>query len=227
IAFSEDVLARYEAYGWHTQRVDWTQGGGEYVEDVGALDAALRAARAETGRPSIIALRTIIGWPAPTKQNTGAIHGSALGAEEVAATKRILGFDPEQSFVVEDEVLTHMRKVAERGAALRQEWDARLRQWREANPERAELFDRMAERRLPEGWTDALPTFEPGKDVATRSASGKVLNALAPVLPELWGGSADLAGSNNTTMDGRSEEHTSELQSRENLVCRLLLEKKK
>ncbi|NLE70709.1 MAG: transketolase, partial [Actinomycetales bacterium] len=156
----------------------------------------------ETGRPSIISLRTIIGWPSPNKQNTGAIHGSALGTDEVRALKEVLGFDPDRTFQVEDEVLAHAREVAERGAAAHAEWDHAFAQWRAAQPERAELFDRLAARRLPAGWTDALPVFPAGKAVATRSASGKVLSALAPVLPELWGGSADLAGSNNTTMEG-------------------------
>jgi transketolase len=201
IAFSEDVLARYDAYGWHTQRVDWTSTGA-YSEDVEALAAALTAARAETDRPSIIALRTIIGWPAPTKQNTGKIHGSALGDDEVAALKREVGFDPERTFQVDDDVLAHAREVVDRGAALRREWDEGYRAWREGNPDGAALLDRMATRTLPDGWTDALPVFEAGTEVATRKASGEVLSALAPVLPELWGGSADLAESNNTTMEG-------------------------
>ena len=201
VAFSEDVLARYAAYGWHTERVDWTSSGG-YEEDIEALAAAMSAAKAETSRPSIISLRTIIGWPSPGKQNTGAIHGSALGADEVAAVKRVLGFDPEATFAVDDDVLAHARAVADRGARAHTEWDTMFQAWREANPERAELFDRLSTRSLPQGWTDALPVFPAGKAVATRSASGKVLSALAPVLPELWGGSADLAGSNNTTMDG-------------------------
>jgi transketolase len=201
IAFSEDVLKRYEAYGWHTQRVDWTANG-EYAEDVDGLWAALTAAKAETGRPSIIALRTIIGWPAPKLQNTGKAHGAALGEDEVRAVKEILGFDPDKSFVVEDAVLERTRSVADRARALRQTWDQQYQAWRDGNPERAALLDRMRERRLPDGWTDALPTFPAGEDVATRKASGKVLNALAPVLPELWGGSADLAESNNTTMEG-------------------------
>ncbi|HEX5532244.1 MAG TPA: transketolase [Actinomycetales bacterium] len=202
IALSEDVVARYEAYGWHTQRVDWTSAGGGYHEDVEALARALEAAKAETARPSFIALRTIIGWPSPTKQNTGKIHGSALGGEEVAALKRELGFDPDKSFVVEDEVLAHARKVRDRGQRLRSEWDESFARWREANPDAATLLDRVSERRLPEGWTDALPQFPGGKEMATRKASGEVLSALAPVLPELWGGSADLAESNNTTMEG-------------------------
>ncbi|SDQ44138.1 transketolase [Quadrisphaera sp. DSM 44207] len=202
IAFSEDVLKRYEAYGWHTQEVDWTHGGSEYSEDVEGLWSALQAARAETGRPSIIALRTIIAWPAPKAQNTGKAHGSALGEDEVRATKQVLGFDPEQTFAVEDAVIERTRGLAERLRPQREEWDAAYAAWREANPERAAFLDRTSERRLPEGWTSALPSFPAGKDVSTRKASGAVLTALAPVLPELWGGSADLAESNNTTMEG-------------------------
>ncbi|WP_320066950.1 transketolase [Micromonospora sp. RTGN7] len=206
IAKSEDVAARYEAYGWHVQTVDWRTGDadqGDYHEDVEALHRALLAAKAETGRPSFIALRTIIGWPAPNKKNTGKIHGSALGADEVAATKELLGFDPAQSFEVAEEVLGHARLVLERGAQAQQEWEKAYKAWAKANPERKALWDRMASRVLPQGWTDALPTFPAdAKGVATRAASGKVLEALAPVLPELWGGSADLAESNNTTMKG-------------------------
>jgi transketolase len=205
VAFSEDVPARYEAYGWHVQTVDWVggeRGDGPYHEDVDALYAALRAARDQTDRPSFIALRTIIGWPAPTKQNTGEAHGSALGADEVAATKKILGFDPEQSFVVAADVREHALAVRERGGKLHAEWDQRFAAWQAANPEQAALLERLSSWRLPNGWADALPTFEPGKDVATRKASGQVITALAKVLPELWGGSADLAGSNNTTPDG-------------------------
>jgi transketolase len=206
IAQSEDVVARYAAYGWHVQTVDWRTGDadqGEYHEDVEALYRALLAAKAETSRPSFIALRTIIGWPAPNKKNTGKIHGSALGADEVAATKRILGFDPAQSFQVDDEVLAHARQMLERGAQIQREWDAAFATWAAANPERKKLWDRLATRALPEGWADTLPTFPAdAKGMATRAASGKVLTALAPVLPELWGGSADLADSNNTTMKG-------------------------
>ncbi|MEU8024601.1 transketolase [Micromonospora haikouensis] len=206
IAKSEDVAARYEAYGWHVQTVDWRAGDadqGDYHEDVEALHRALLAAKAETGRPSFVALRTIIGWPAPNKKNTGKIHGSALGASEVAATKELLGFDPAQSFQVDEDVLGHARRVLERGAAAQQEWERAYEGWAKANPERKALWDRMSQRALPEGWTEALPTFPAdAKGVATRAASGKVLEALAPVLPELWGGSADLAESNNTTMKG-------------------------
>ncbi|MEQ4520601.1 transketolase [Pseudarthrobacter sp. B907] len=201
VAFTEDVLARYAAYGWHTQRVDWTRTG-EYKEDVAELHAALLAAKAETSRPSIISLRTIIGWPAPKKQNTGKIHGSALGAEEVAGLKNVLGFDPELSFQVEDEVLAHTRAAQERGAAARTEWQERFEAWQSANPEAAALLERVEARKLPAEFDAALPVFEAGKDVSTRAASGKVLNAIGPVMPELWGGSADLAESNNTTIEG-------------------------
>ncbi|MEU6604287.1 transketolase [Streptomyces shenzhenensis] len=200
-AFSEDVLGRYAAYGWHVQRVEAAENGDV---DVPALYAALDAARAETGRPSIVALRTIIAWPAPHAQNTEAAHGSALGAEEVAATKRVLGFDPEQHFAVADDVLAHTRQALDRGAEAHAGWDKRIAQWRTASPERARLFDRVVAGQLPAGWQEALPVFEPGKAVATRAASGKVLQALGPVVPELWGGSADLAGSNNTTIDAGS-----------------------
>jgi len=201
ISFDEDVLKRYEAYGWHTQRVDWVTPEG-YKEDPEALYNAIQAAKAETTKPSIIALSTIIGWPAPSKQNTGGVHGSALGAEEVAATKVALAFDPEQSFAVEDEVIAHTHKARERGAAAHAEWNEAFEAWKAANPERAALLERLRGRKLPQNWDDALPSFEEGTSVATRAASGKVLTALAPVLPELWGGSADLAGSNNTTMAG-------------------------
>ncbi|MGW0231663.1 transketolase [Actinopolymorpha singaporensis] len=201
IALSENVAERYEAYGWHVQTVEWKRTE-EYVEDVQALYDAYEKAIAETDRPSLIVLRTIIAWPAPHAQNTGKAHGAALGADEVAATKRILGFDPDKTFVVEDEVLEHVRKVRERGGQAHRDWTGAFSAWRTENPERAQLLDRMRERRLPEGWTDRIPTFEAGKAVATRKASGAVISALAPVLPELWGGSADLAESNNTTPVG-------------------------
>ena len=202
IAFSEDVAARFAAYNWHVQSVDWTSTG-QYVEDVDALQAAIEAAKAETGRPSFIALRTVIAWPAPTKQNTGAAHGSALGADEVAATKELLGFDPARSFEVGADVLAHTRQARERGQAAHEEWQTSYEAWRTAQPERAALLDRLSRQEMPDGWTDALPEFAADpKGMATRKASGAVLSALAPVLPELWGGSADLAESNNTTMDG-------------------------
>ncbi|MEJ1114992.1 transketolase [Paenarthrobacter sp. CCNWLY172] len=201
IAFTEDVLKRYEAYGWHTQRVDWTKTG-DYVEDVQELYSALLAAKAETNKPSIISLRTIIGYPAPKKQNTGKIHGSALGAEEVAALKTVLGFDPAKSFDVDEEVLAHARKVLDRGAESRAAWQSSFEAWQSANPDAAALLERVEAKKLPVGIDAALPVFEAGKDVSTRAASGKVLNAIGPVLPELWGGSADLAESNNTTIEG-------------------------
>lgn len=201
IAFTEDVAARYEAYGWHVQEVDWTNGGTEYVEDVPALHAAIAAADEVTDKPSLIVLKTIIAWPAPNAQNTEAAHGSALGAEEVAATKEILGFDPNQTFEVPGDVLEHTRKLVERGKQWGAEWDAQYATWKVANPEADALLHRTATHALPDGIADVLPVFEAdAKGVATRAASGKVINALAPVLPELWGGSADLAGSNNTTI---------------------------
>ncbi|ASQ93946.1 transketolase [Streptomyces sp. 11-1-2] len=200
-ALSEDVLKRYEAYGWHVQRIEQAESGDF---DIHALYAALKAAQAETERPSIIAARTIIAWPAPNAQNTEASHGSALGADEVAATKRVLGFDPEQHFAVETDVINHTRALVDRGREAHAAWDKKVQEWRNANPERAALFDRITAGELPEGWESALPVFEPGKDVATRKASGQVLKALGGVLPELWGGSADLAGSNNTTIDASS-----------------------
>jgi transketolase len=203
IAFTEDTAARYEALGWDVHRVDWTNGGTEYVEDVAALKAAIEDAKKVTDKPSFIALRTVIAWPAPTKQGTGASHGSALGDEEVAGLKKALGLDPEKTFDVPAEVLDRTRELVERGKEAHAAWDEKLSTWREANADRAALLDRLVSGELPDGWADALPVFEAdAKGVATRAASGKVLNALAPVLPELWGGSADLAGSNNTTMSG-------------------------
>ena len=201
IAFTEDVLKRYEAYGWHVQRVDWTKTG-DYQEDVQELHAALQAAQAETSKPSIVSLRTIIGYPAPKKQNTGKIHGSALGSEEVAALKEVLGFDPEKAFEVDEDVLAHARGVVDRGAHARKEWEESFAAWQSANPEAAALLERVEARKLPSELDAALPVFPAGKDVSTRAASGKVLNAIGPVMPELWGGSADLAESNNTTIEG-------------------------
>jgi transketolase len=215
IAFTEDVCLRYEAYGWHVQRVDWVRSDGEYVEDVGALDAAIRAAKAVTDQPSFIALRTIIGWPAPTKQGTGKAHGSALGAEEVAATKKILGLSPEP-FDVPEEVLAHAREVVTRGREAHAAWQQGFDAWAAANPEGAALLERLQTRTLPTGWADALPSFDADpKGMATRKASGEVINALAPVLPELWGGSADLAESNNTTPKGAPSFLPSDRQSKE------------
>ncbi|WP_136706905.1 transketolase [Agromyces sp. H66] len=200
IAFTEDVAARYEAYGWQVQTVDWKKTG-DYVEDVAELHRAIEAAKDETSKPSIIILKTIIGWPSPGKQNTGKIHGSALGAAELAATKEALGFDPEQSFVVADDVLEHTRGARERGSAARADWQVAFDAWAEANPERKALLDRLEAGELPDGIESVLPVFEGGTDLSTRAASGKVINALAGVLPEFWGGSADLAESNLTTVN--------------------------
>ena len=200
VAFNEDVVARYAAYGWHTQYVEVSPDGSV---DVAALAEAVDAAQAETSRPSFIALRTIIGWPAPNLRNTGKAHGSALGADEVAATKVLMGLDPALSFEVDDKVLAHTRAAVDRGQAARAEWTVGFDAWRAANPDRAALFDRLHSGGLPDGFAEAFPCFPAdAKGVATRKASGDVLSALAPVLPELWGGSADLAESNNTTMAG-------------------------
>ncbi|MBK7272590.1 MAG: transketolase [Actinomycetales bacterium] len=206
ISFSEDVAARYVAYGWDVRTVDWrgaTADGATYVEDIDALNAAIEAGRAITDKPSLIVLRTIIAWPSPTKQNTGKSHGSALGADEIAGLKTALGFDPEVAFPVAPRVLTQARKVVARGKAAHKAWDKRYAAWRKAQPEPAALLDRIVERGLPTDLAAALPSWPAdAKGIATRAASGKVLSALAPVLPELWGGSADLAESNNTTMAG-------------------------
>ncbi|MEP6481668.1 MAG: transketolase [Rhodoglobus sp.] len=201
IAFTEDVKARYEAYHWHVQVVDWKKTG-VYQEDVAALNDAIEAAQGVIDKPSLIILRTIIGWPAPHKQNSGKIHGSALGADEVAATKRTLGFDPDKTFDVEPAVIEHTRKALDRGKTAHAEWNTQFDAWAAANPERKTLLDRILAGDLPDGVEAALPVFEAGKDVSTRAASGKVLDALGPVIPELWGGSADLAESNNTTIAG-------------------------
>jgi transketolase len=226
IAFSEDVAQRYEAYGWHVQHVDWTHGGDGYEEDVQALWDAVQAAKAETGRPSFIRLRTIIAWPAPNARNTGSAHGSALGDDEVAATKEVLGFDPEQTFQVDDEVIAHTRRLGERGRNEHAAWQELYDVWAEREPERAQLHDRMRSRTLPDGWTEALPTFAADeKGVATRKASGEILTAIAPRLPELWGGSADLAGSNNTTPKGEPSfvpEHWSTKEFQGNRYGRVL-----
>lgn len=205
IAFNEDVAQRYEAYGWHVQTVDWTGNDhsdlANYEEDVPALHAAIKTADEVTDKPSLIVLKTVIAWPAPSAQNTEAAHGSALGADEVAATKAILGFDPEKHFEVPEDVLAHTRGLVTRGKEWAAEWNEQFNAWAAANPEGAATLHRLKERRLPEGIEAALPVFEAdAKGVATRAASGKVINALAPVMPELWGGSADLAGSNNTTI---------------------------
>jgi transketolase len=214
IAFTEDVAARYASYGWHVQTVDWKKTG-EYLEDVHELHRAVEAAKAELGKPSIIILKTIIGWPAPKKQNTGKIHGSALGAEELAATKAVLGFDPEKNFDVADDVLAHTRTALDRGAAEHAEWQKGFDAWAAANPERKQLLDRILTGALPDGVGEALPVFPADKELSTRAASGKVLSALGAVIPELWGGSADLAESNNTTIEGARSFIPSEHSTRE------------
>ena len=202
IALSEDVPKRYEAYGWHVQVVDWTHGGGQYREDVPALYDAIRRAEGVTDQPSLIVLRTIIAWPAPHAQNTGKAHGSALGADEVAATKKVLGFDPEQSFEIPPGVLEHTRGLVERGKSEQAAWQHEFERWSKKPSGNQDLFDRLQTRTLPEGWTDTLPTFPADeKGMATRKASGAVINAVADAVPELWGGSADLAESNNTTIE--------------------------
>lgn len=200
IAFTEDVAKRYESYGWQVLTVDWKKSG-SYVEDVAELYAAIESAKAELTKPSLIILRTIIGWPSPKKQNTGKIHGSALGAEELAGLKTELGFDPEASFVVDDAVIAHTRAAVDRGAAQRADWQKSFDAWAASNPERKALFDRLELGALPDGVADALPHFPTG-EMSTRAASGKVLGALGALIPELWGGSADLAESNLTTIEG-------------------------
>ena len=204
IAFTEDVAARYEAYGWHVQTVDWTHGGSEYREDVEALHAAYEAAKAVTDKPSFIALRTIIAWPSPTKQGTGGSHGSALGDDEIKGLKEAIGFDPEQTFEVAADVIEHTHAARDRGAAQHAEWQTTFDAWASSNADGKALLDRLESRTLPDGWDADLPTYDADpKGVATRVASGAFLTAAAPHLPELWGGSADLAGSNNTTPDGQ------------------------
>ena len=198
-AFTEDVSMRYRAYGWHVVDVAAASDGSV---DIAALDAAMLAATAEVTKPSLIRLKTVIAWPAPTLRGTGKSHGSALGADEIAATKTLLGLNPEEDFAMPIEILDHARAVKTRGAALHTQWNSAFDLWSSSHPESAALLSRLRERELPEGWDAELPVFPSGKDVATRAASGAVINALAKTLPELWGGSADLAGSNNTSIDG-------------------------
>ena len=201
IAFTEDVSARYESYGWHVQTVDWKKTG-NYVEDVEELYNAIQAAKAVTDKPSLIRLRTIIGWPSPTKQNSGKIHGAKLGAEELAGLKVALGFDPEKSFDVAPEVLAHTRGYQQFANENRKVWQSAFDDWAAANPEQKKLLDRVETGETPAELAGSLPVFESGTEISTRSASGKVINAIAKVMPELWGGSADLAESNLTTIEG-------------------------
>jgi transketolase len=201
ISFTEDIIGRYDSYGWHTQTVDWRKTG-DYVEDVEELYNAIQAAKAVTDKPSLIRLRTIIGWPSPKKQNSGKIHGSALGAEELAGLKNVLGFDPNQTFEVSDEVISHTRRYQQFASESRNVWDAAFDAWASENPEKKKLLDRLVSKALPSELQDVLPVFEGGVEVSTRAASGKVINAIAAVMPELWGGSSDLAESNLTTIAG-------------------------
>ena len=197
VAFTEDVSARYRAYGWNVIEVS-TKSDGDV--DLSALDAAMIAAGNENAKPTLIRMHSVIAWPAPKARNTAESHGSALGAEEIAATKVLLGLNPEESFAAPADVIAHVRKIKERGAALRADWDKNFATWKSANSDRAALLERLVSKELPAGWDKDLPIFAPGKDVATRKASGDVIAAIAKVLPEFWGGSADLAGSNNTVI---------------------------
>ena len=215
IAFTEDLTARYNSYGWHTQTVDWKKSG-NYHEDIQELYAAIEKAKAEITKPSLITLRTIIGWPSPKKQNTGKIHGSALGAEELAGLKTILGFDPEKTFDVSEEVIEHTRSNASaRAKEARSIWQAKFDAWAKANPDKKKLYDRVQSGQTPAELASSLPVFEGGTEISTRSASGKVINAIAKVMPELWGGSADLAESNNTTIEGSKSFVPSEWSTHE------------
>jgi transketolase len=199
VSFTEDVSARYRAYGWDVIEVATLTDGNV---DLVALDAAMVAAKAQSAKPTLIRLKSVIAWPAPKLRNTAKSHGSALGDEEIAATKVELGLNPDEKFAMPDDVLAHIRLVKERGTAKRAEWNQRFATWKSGHPEKAALLERLTKRELPTGWDSVLPDFEAGKDVATRAASGKVINAIAGVLPEFWGGSADLAESNNTTIEG-------------------------
>jgi transketolase len=198
-AFTEDVSARYRAYGWHVIDVAAENDGSV---DIAALDAAMVAAKKESSKPSLIRMKSVIAWPAPKARGTAASHGSALGEDEIKQTKIALGLNPEEHFAMPVDVLAHARLVKSRGAQVRAQWNAKFDQWKASNPDKATLLSRLQSRSLPEGWDSTLPVFAPGKDVATRAASGEVINAIAAVLPEFWGGSADLAGSNNTSIKG-------------------------
>jgi transketolase len=213
IAFTEDLSARYESYGWHIQTVDWKKTG-DYVEDIEELYNAIEKAKSVTDKPSLITLRTIIGWPSPKKQNSGKIHGSALGAEELAGLKTVLGFDPEKTFEVSPEVLAHTRDTA-RFDRERAAWEASFDAWASENAEKKALLERVVAGETPAGLEAALPVFESGSSVSTRVASGKVINAIAAVMPELWGGSADLADSNMTTITGAKSFVPSEWSTHE------------
>jgi transketolase len=201
ISFTEDITARYESYGWHTQVVDWRKTG-NYREDIEELYNAIQKAKSVTDKPSLIKLRTIIGWPSPKKQNSGKIHGSALGAEELAGLKTVLGFDPNQTFQVAPEVIAHTRGYQAYADQVRTGWEAQFDVWASENQEKKHLLDRIQRGETPAELEDSLPVFEGATEISTRSASGKVINAIAKVMPEFWGGSADLAESNLTTIEG-------------------------
>ncbi len=214
IAFTENLSARYESYGWHTQVVDWKKSG-NYKEDVAELYAAIEKAKSVTDKPSLITLRTIIGWPSPKKQNTGKIHGSALGAEELAGLKTTLGFDPEQTFQVDSDVIAHTRGFQKHADEVRANWQVKFDAWAKVNPEQKKLLDRISSGKVPAELATSLPTFESGTEIATRAASGQVINAIAQVMPEFWGGSADLADSNLTTIKGAKSFVPSEWSTHE------------
>ena len=199
VAFTEDVSARYRAYGWSVLEVASLS---DESVDREELEKAMTVAESTSDRPTLIRLHTTIAWPAPHARGTAESHGSALGAEEVAATKVLLGLDPEQSFIVPSDVLSHTRKIMERGRAAHSSWNKEFADWERTHPERAALLLRLRSKELPADWESSLPVFPSGKDVATRAASGKIISAIASALPEFWGGSADLAGSNNTTIEG-------------------------
>jgi transketolase len=214
ISFTENLIARYDSYGWHTQTVDWRKTG-DYLEDIEELYNAIQAAKAVTDKPSLIKLRTIIGWPSPKKQNSGKIHGSALGSEELAALKNVLGFDPNQTFEVADDVIAHTRGYQQFASESRNVWDSAFDTWASENPEKKKLLDRLIQEKLPIELESALPSFDGGTEISTRAASGKVINAIAGVMPELWGGSSDLAESNLTTIAGAKSFIPSEWSTHE------------
>ena len=198
VSFSENVLERYESYGWNVSHVEMLETG---EIDVTSLDLAIASAVSQSAKPTLIRVRNVIGWPAPNLRNTGKIHGSALGNDEVAATKELLGLDPNQTFEISPELLAHTRQVSVRGRNSHEKWQADLAQWASSNPDSAKLLERLTTRELPANWHQVLPRFEAGTSVATRKASGDTINAIAQVLPELWGGSADLGESNLTTIE--------------------------
>lgn len=198
VSFTENVLERYESYGWNVSHVEMLESG---EIDLTSLDLAISSAVSQSEKPTLIRVRNVIGWPAPNLRNTGKIHGSALGSDEVSATKVLLGLDPNQAFEISPELLAHTRQVSVRGRESHDKWQADLTEWSRTNPDSAKLLERLTARELPANWHQVLPRFEAGTSVATRKASGDTINAVAQVLPELWGGSADLGESNLTTIE--------------------------